>query len=118
FRIQAHHVALGEDADRAPLRVGDHHRADLLGMHPAYRVGDTRLGRHRDYAAALARQDVSQLHGRLLRRIWTIILPLMQDPAPLEEVMRYHERTKHHFARFAPGPGQLDWANQPDPFRR
>jgi SagB-type dehydrogenase family enzyme len=33
-------------------------------------------------------------------------------------VMRYHERTKHHFARFASGPGQLDWANQPDPFRR
>jgi SagB-type dehydrogenase family enzyme len=33
-------------------------------------------------------------------------------------VMRYHERTKHHFNRFAPGPGRLDWANQPDPFRR
>ncbi len=32
--------------------------------------------------------------------------------------MRFHERTKHHFARFAPGPGRLDWANQPDPFRR
>ena len=32
--------------------------------------------------------------------------------------MRYHERTKHHLNRFAPGPGQLDWANQPDPFRR
>ena len=32
--------------------------------------------------------------------------------------MRYHERTKHHFGRFAAGPGQLDWANQPDPFRR
>ncbi len=32
--------------------------------------------------------------------------------------MRYHERTKHHFARFAPGPVSLDWANQPDPFRR
>jgi SagB-type dehydrogenase family enzyme len=38
--------------------------------------------------------------------------------AELETVMRYHERTKHHFARFAPGPGRLDWANQPDPFRR
>jgi len=38
--------------------------------------------------------------------------------ADLEAVMRYHERTKHHFARFAPGPGGLDWANQPDPFRR
>lgn len=32
--------------------------------------------------------------------------------------MRYHERTKHHFNRFAVGPGRLDWANQPDPFRR
>ena len=32
--------------------------------------------------------------------------------------MRYHERTKHHFNRFAAGPGQLDWVNQPDPFRR
>ena len=36
----------------------------------------------------------------------------------LEAVMRYHERTKHHFNRFAPGPGRLDWANQPSPFRR
>jgi SagB-type dehydrogenase family enzyme len=42
----------------------------------------------------------------------------MKDAAELEAVMRYHERTKHHFNRFAPGPGQLDWANQPDPFRR
>lgn len=39
-------------------------------------------------------------------------------PARLEAVLRYHERTKHHFYRFAAGPGQLDWANQPDPFRR
>jgi hypothetical protein len=40
------------------------------------------------------------------------------DSAQLEVVMRYHERTKHHFYHFAPGPGGLDWANQPDPFRR
>ena len=32
--------------------------------------------------------------------------------------MRYHERTKHHFHRYARGPSGLDWANQPDPFRR
>src|SRR3989440_10185590 len=32
--------------------------------------------------------------------------------------MRYHERTKHHLNRFAPGPGRLAWATQPDPFRR
>jgi SagB-type dehydrogenase family enzyme len=42
----------------------------------------------------------------------------VEAAALLEDVLRYHERTKHHFARFAPGPGRLDWANQPDPFRR
>jgi SagB-type dehydrogenase family enzyme len=42
----------------------------------------------------------------------------MVDASELEAVMRYHERTKHHFNRYAPGPGGLDWANQPDPFRR
>lgn len=35
-----------------------------------------------------------------------------------EAVVAYHEATKHHFHRYAPGPGQLDWATQPDPFRR
>ncbi len=42
----------------------------------------------------------------------------MDDDARLETVMRYHERTKHHFHRYASGPGELDWANQPNPFRR
>jgi SagB-type dehydrogenase family enzyme len=42
----------------------------------------------------------------------------MHDAARIETVMRYHERTKHHFDRYAPGPGELDWANQPNPFRR
>lgn len=40
------------------------------------------------------------------------------DIDKIETVMRYHERTKHRFNRYADGPGQLDWANQPDPFRR
>jgi nitroreductase len=30
----------------------------------------------------------------------------------------YHEASKHHPHRYAPGPGGLDWASQPDPFRR
>ncbi len=30
----------------------------------------------------------------------------------------YHERTKHHLHRYALSLGYLDWANQPDPFRR
>ncbi len=33
-------------------------------------------------------------------------------------VCRYHEQTKHHLHAYAPGPGALDWRNQPDPFRR
>jgi len=37
---------------------------------------------------------------------------------PLEAVFAYNEATKHHFHAYARGPGQLDWANQPDPFRR
>jgi SagB-type dehydrogenase family enzyme len=33
-------------------------------------------------------------------------------------VHRYHDATKHHFHRFARSLGYLDWATQPDPFRR
>jgi SagB-type dehydrogenase family enzyme len=32
-------------------------------------------------------------------------------------VRAYHDATKHHFRRFARGPGHLDWASQPHPFR-
>src|SRR5262249_62332693 len=35
-----------------------------------------------------------------------------------ELVVAYHERTKHHFHRFAASAGYMDWATQPDPFRR
>jgi SagB-type dehydrogenase family enzyme len=38
--------------------------------------------------------------------------------ADAERVRAYHELSKHHPDRTAPGPGGLDWANQPDPFRR
>ena len=34
-----------------------------------------------------------------------------------ETVLHYHERTKHHPDRFARGPGHMDWANEPEPFR-
>jgi len=33
-------------------------------------------------------------------------------------VFEYHERTKHHPNRYAVSLGYLDWATQPDPFRR
>ena len=41
---------------------------------------------------------------------------------PLSEataaIIAYHERTKHHPGRYASGPHGLDWATQPNPFRR
>jgi SagB-type dehydrogenase family enzyme len=36
----------------------------------------------------------------------------------LERVLAYHQSSKHHFGRYAPSPGFMDWATQPDPFRR
>jgi len=38
------------------------------------------------------------------------------DPA-VAATLLYHERTKHHFGRYARSAGFLDWANQPNPFR-
>ncbi len=40
------------------------------------------------------------------------------DRSMCETVFAYHERTKHHFHRSARSLGYLDWATQPDPFRR
>jgi SagB-type dehydrogenase family enzyme len=37
---------------------------------------------------------------------------------PRNDVLEYHQRSKHCLDRYAPGPGRLDWATQPDPFRR
>ena len=37
---------------------------------------------------------------------------------PWQTAAAYHERTKHHFHRFARSLGYLDWATQPNPFRR
>lgn len=39
------------------------------------------------------------------------------QPDPVEVVIAYHERTKHHFHRYANALGYLDWAAQPNPFR-
>lgn len=44
------------------------------------------------------------------------IEPVSADP--VDQVIAYHVRTKHHFNRYARSLGYLDWANQPNPFRR
>jgi len=51
-------------------------------------------------------------------------IPLYREPVetvptdPIDRVIRYHAQTKHYFNRYARALGHLDWANQPDPFRR
>jgi SagB-type dehydrogenase family enzyme len=34
-----------------------------------------------------------------------------------KSLLEYHQRSKHRVNHYAPGPGRLDWANQPNPFR-
>ncbi|XP_065859370.1 uncharacterized protein [Euphorbia lathyris] len=41
-----------------------------------------------------------------------------EDPDKLNQVFNYHNQTKHSFTNYARGPRGLDWANQPNPFRR
>jgi SagB-type dehydrogenase family enzyme len=54
--------------------------------------------------------------------LWSaiVIAPLLSttEADKVEAVLRYHERTKHQFHRYARGPDTLDWVNQPNPFRR
>jgi len=42
----------------------------------------------------------------------------LRSQTALDQVKQYHEQTKHEFNRYARSLGYLDWANQPDPFRR
>jgi len=46
-------------------------------------------------------------------------MPTQTSPvaAALATVLDYHQRTKHRFEAYAPGPGTLDWDTQPAPFR-
>ena len=43
--------------------------------------------------------------------------PVPDKPDEAATVFAYHERTKHHLARYAQGPDTLDWSMQPNPFR-
>ena len=39
------------------------------------------------------------------------------DQETYNEIIRYHEETKHHFNRMATSSGSMDWNNQPNAFR-
>ncbi|KAF5207132.1 Sagb-type dehydrogenase [Thalictrum thalictroides] len=49
------------------------------------------------------------------------LTPSKEEPhqqEQLTQVLKYHNQTKHSFNNYARGPHGLDWANQPNPFRR
>ncbi|CAI9103668.1 OLC1v1002194C1 [Oldenlandia corymbosa var. corymbosa] len=41
-----------------------------------------------------------------------------KDEESIAQALKYHNQTKHNFTNYARGPRGLDWANQPNPFRR
>lgn len=41
-----------------------------------------------------------------------------EEAQKLAAVLAYHHQSSHFPNRMAPGPGRMDWANQPQPFRR
>ena len=51
-------------------------------------------------------------------RLKTTTAKLPPLPEAAIDIIAYHERTKHHPGRYASGPHGLDWATQPNPFRR
>jgi len=60
------------------------------------------------------------LHGeRIHEAVWRAwVLKLHPVSQRVDEILRYHERTKHHPGRYAAALGYMDWETQPDPFRR
>ena len=67
---RAHHVALGEHADRGIAfgadHVLDHERADIAGAHQLRGNGDGFVHANRCNTGGFLAQDVSDLHGNLL----------------------------------------------------
>ena len=41
----------------------------------------------------------------------------VEKKTSVAEILRYHEESKHHYERYAKGPGYMDWQNQPLAFR-
>lgn len=57
--------------------------------------------------------------GLIARSVADVVkAPEIGPSARLTTTLAYHERTKHRPFRFAASLGYMDWATQPDPFRR
>ena len=48
---------------------------------------------------------------------WVVAFFLDMHSQQFNQVVRYHEESKHHYDRYAKSLGYMDWDNQPYPFR-
>ena len=116
-RRRADRHAESRDRDQDRDRRGDERRA---GDHPPAHRG-SRL-RRRDGGERGRRTSKAVRDRRRYRRgVQGYRKSAADGPARMEHMTRavldYHELSKHRPERYAPGPGYLDWATQPDPFR-
>lgn len=71
---------------------------------------------HRVYASA-GYAAATDLGREACRRPPLVIRYANMTNTRLQPIYAYHAESKHRPERYAPGPGGLDWATQPDPFR-
>lgn len=71
------------------------------------------------WRAAHRRRSIARHLSFIARyRVAFIDMEYSANMEPWECAIDYHNQTKHHFHGYARSPGHLDWATQPDPFRR
>lgn len=79
-------------------------------------------GIHLDFLNVFRLLDITESQTMLtwagMRQLKSIPANNLSMPDALADIIAYHERTKHHPERYANGPHGLDWASQPNPFRR
>ena len=65
----------------------------------------------------ILRPEIEACHGLTPFNLNSIPAKNPETTDAVAEIIAYHERTKHQPGRYARGPGDLDWATQPNPFR-
>src|SRR5262245_3915797 len=117
---------------RRALRVGERRARAFRGGAARRGIVAENSSDWRCFGSALITRSTPQ---PALVRAWTgrdVIFPARGDcavgaaaidsaarmRAALSAIAAYHERTQHHLHGYARALGYLDWATQPDPFRR
>src|ERR1700704_476149 len=88
---------------REPVRTQNHQRV-LAVCRSACRSTTRRAGVHVEPSGSYQRPDDHSWAEGTMDRL-------------SDALLQYHDRSKHRVNRYAPGPRELDWIAQPNPFR-